>query len=76
MFDGENSFDQPIKNDLKYLMFEKLIQVKEMIKQISGCLLDYPHSKENFKLILTDLRKQQTLDAKLKTIQQINFLVI
>ena len=76
MFDGENSFDQPIKNDLKYLMFEKLIQVKEMIKQTSGCLLDYPHSKENFKLILTDLRKQQTLDAKLKTIQQINFLVI
>ena len=35
----------------------------------TGCLLDYPYLKENYKLITIDLSKQQALDAVL----QINF---
>ena len=37
------------------------------------CLLDYPYFKENYKMILLDLSKQQALDADPRAIQQINF---
>ena len=33
-----------------------------------------PPFKENYKLIATDLSKQQALDVDLKAIQQINFI--
>ena len=36
----------------------------------TGCLLDYPYFKENYKLIAIDLSKQQALDADPKEIQQ------
>ena len=39
----------------------------------TGCLLDYPYVKENFKLIAIELSKQQALDADSKVIQQIRF---
>ena len=39
----------------------------------SGCLLDYIYSKNYYKMIAVDLRKQQVLDANPKGIQQINF---
>ena len=39
----------------------------------TGCLLDYPYFKENYKMIGTDLRKQPALDADPTAIQQINF---
>ena len=39
----------------------------------TGCLLDYHHFKENYKLIAIDLSKQQALDADPKTRQQIIF---
>ena len=29
----------------------------------TGCLFEYPYVKENWKLIVMDLRKQQALDA-------------
>ena len=38
----------------------------------TGCLLDYPYFKENFKIIAIDLNKQPALDVD-STIQQINF---
>ena len=38
----------------------------------TGCLLDYPYFKERYKMIATDLSKQQALDADLRKIQQIN----
>ena len=46
-----------------------------MITQ-EGCLLDYPYFKEQFKLIATDLSKEQALYANRKTIQQINFIEV
>ena len=29
----------------------------------TGCLLDYPYFKDNYKIIAIDLSKQQALDA-------------
>ena len=40
---------------------------------LTGCLLDYPYFKENYKMIAIDLSKQQTFDAGPRAIQQINF---
>ena len=36
---------------------EKLLQVKEMIKQLFVCLLDYLYFKDNYKMIAVDLSK-------------------
>ena len=38
-----------------------------------GCLLDYFHFRENYKLIATDSSNQQVLKANPRSIQQINF---
>ena len=34
----------------------------------TGCLLDYPYFKENYKMIAIDLSKQQVLDADSRAI--------
>ena len=39
----------------------------------TGGLLDYSYFKENYKMIVIDLNKQQALDADPRAIQQINF---
>ena len=39
----------------------------------SGCLLDYPYFKENYKLIAINLTKQHTFDVDPKAIQCISF---
>ena len=39
----------------------------------TGCLLDYPYFKDNYKMIAVDLSKQQALDADPRAIQQITF---
>ena len=39
----------------------------------TGCLFDYTYFKKYYKMIATDLSKQQVLDADPKAIQQINF---
>ena len=35
----------------------------------TGCLLDYPYFKENYKMIPIDFSKQQALDADSRAIQ-------
>ena len=39
----------------------------------TGCLLDYPYFKENYKMISIDLSRHNELDADPRAIQQINF---
>ena len=39
----------------------------------TGCLLDYPYFRENYKMIATDLSSQNELDADPRAIQQIIF---
>ena len=50
-------------------ILEKMLLVKVMIT----CLLDYPYFKENYKMIVIDLSRQNELDADPRAIQQINF---
>ena len=37
------------------------------------CLLDYQYFKDNYRLIIVDLRKQKELDSNSRAIQQIEF---
>ena len=73
MINGENFFDQPIKNNkVKYENIRK-IATGQGDDYTTGCLLDYLYFKDTYKMIAVDLSKQQVLDADLRAIQQINF---
>ena len=72
MIDGRNCFDQLMKNDLKtYDSIQKIITIQGH-DYTTGCLTNYPFSKEHQKLIAIDLSKQYALDADPNAIQQIN----
>ena len=64
-------FDQSISNDIKTCKNRKIATGQD--DYTTGCLLDYPYFKENYKMIAMDLSKQQALDADPRAIQQINF---
>ena len=63
MINGENFFDQPIKdNKVTYENIRK-IATGQGDDYTTGCLLDYPYFKDSYKMIAVDLSKQQALDA-------------
>ena len=73
VINGENVFDQPIKNNkITYDNIRK-IATGQGDDYTTGCLLDYPYFKDTYKMIAVDLSKQQALDANPRAIQQINF---
>ena len=72
VIDGRNFFDQPIKNDLKTYDNITKIAMGQGDDYTTECLLDYPFFKKYYKLIATDLSKQQKLYADPKAIQWIN----
>ena len=72
MINGENSFDQPIKNN-KVTYENRKIATGQGDDYTAGCLLDYPYFADTYKMIAVDLSKQQVLDADPRAIQQINF---
>ena len=73
MINGENFFDQPIKNNkITYDNIRK-IATGQGDDYTTGCLLDYPYFADTYKMIAVDLSKQQALDADPRTSQQINF---
>ena len=73
VINGENFFDQPIKNNkITYDNIRK-IAPGQGDDYTTGCLLDYPYFKDTYKMIAVDLSKQQALDADPRAIQQINF---
>ena len=63
MIDGKNFFDQPINGMTKTYENIRKIAMGQGDDYITGCFLDYPYFKENYKLIALDLSKQQELDA-------------
>ena len=64
MINGENVFDQTIKNNkLTY----------ENIRKIAAGLLHYSYFADTYKMIAVDLSKQQALDSDPRAIQKINF---
>ena len=74
MINGENLFDQPIKdNKVTYENIRK-IATGQGDDYTAGCLIDYPYFKDSYKMIAVDLSKQQALDADPRVIQQINFI--
>ena len=72
MINREHFFDQPTKNKITYENIRK-IATGQGDDYTTGCLLDYPHFKDTYKMIDVDLSKQQALDADPRAIQQINF---
>ena len=73
MINGENFFDQPIKdNKVTYKNIRKIATGKGD-DYTTGCLLDYTYFRDNYKVIAVDLSRQQALDADPRAIQQINF---
>ena len=73
MINGENLFDQPIKNDRVTYENIRKICTGSGADYTFDCLLDYPYFKDSYKMIAVDLSKQQALDAEPRAIQQINF---
>ena len=63
MIDGKNFFDQPINSDLKTYENIRKIATGQGDDYATGCLLDYPYFKENYKMRTIHLSKQQALDA-------------
>ena len=73
MIDGTNFFDQPINSMSKTYENIRKIATGKKDNYTTGCLLDYPYFKENYKMIAIDLSRQNELDADPRAIQQINF---
>ena len=73
MINGENFFDQPIKNNKVTYENIRKIAAGQGDDYATGCLLDYPYFLDTYKMIAVDLSKQQALDGYPRAIQQINF---
>ena len=73
MIDGENFFDQPIKNNkITY----KNIACGKRDNYTTACLLDYAYFKNTCKMIAIDLSKQQALDSGRKAFKKLTLLQI
>ena len=66
------TFDRPISNNIKTYEKRK-IATGQGDDYATGCLLDYPYFKANYKLFAIDLSKHQALDADPRATQQIIF---
>ena len=73
LINGENFFDQPIKNNKVTYENIRKIATGQGDDYKTGCLLDYPYLTDTYKMIAADLSKQQALDADPRATQQINF---
>ena len=73
MINGENFFDQPIKNSKVIYDNIRKIPIGQGDDNTTGCLLDYPYFANAYKMIAVDLSRQEALDADPRAIQQINF---
>ena len=73
LIDGKNFYDQPINDIIKQYDEIRKVSIGYGDDYITGCLLDYAYSKDNYRLIAVDLNKQKALDADPRAIQQIVF---
>ena len=65
--------NQPVKNNWKTYINIQKIATGQGDDYTTGCLLDYNYFNKHYKMVATDLSKQQVLHANPKAIQQINF---
>ena len=73
MINGENFFDQLIKNNKVTFENIRKIASDQGDDSTTGCFLDYPYFKDIYKMIANDLSKRQALDADPRANQHINF---
>ena len=73
VINGENFFNQPIKNNKVTYENIKKIATGQGDDYTTGCLLDNSYFRNTYKMIAVDLSKQQALDSDPRAIQQINF---
>ena len=73
VINGENFFDQPIKNNKVTYENIRKIATGQGDDYATGYFLDYSYFPDTYKMIAVDLSKQQALDADPRAIQQINF---
>ena len=73
MIDGRDIFDHPINSMNKTYENIRKIATGKGDDYTTGSLLGYPYFKENYKMIVIDLSRQNELDADPRAIQQINF---
>ena len=73
MLNGENFFDQPVKNDMRTYDNIREMATGQGDDNTTSFLLDYVYFKNYYKMVAIDLSKQQALDADPKVIQQANF---
>ena len=74
MINGENFFDQPIRNNKVIYENIRKIATGQGDDYTTACLLDYSYFADTYKMIAVGLSKQQALDADPRAIQQINFI--
>ena len=72
IIDKLSFFDLPIKTEEE--AYEKIIDISRNNEYTTGNLLDYDYFKKYYKLIATDLSKQQVLQESKDLTQQINFI--
>ena len=73
MIDGQNFFDQPIRNNLITYGSIQNISTGQGDDYTTGCLLVYDSFSKYYKMIAIDLSKQQALDADPKAVQQFQY---
>ena len=64
MIDRRHFFGQPIKNDFKTYNQIRKIATGQGDDFTTGCLLAYLYFKKYYKLIATDLNKQQNIQKQ------------
>ena len=74
IIDGENFFNQPVKNNLRTCDSIQEIATGHRDDYTTGGLLDCNYFKDYYKMIEIGLSKQKALDADPKAIQQISFI--
>ena len=72
MMNGQNSFDQPVKSDMRTYDNIRKIATDQRDDYTNGCLLDYPYFKDYYKMRAIDLSKQ-VLDADSEEILYFDF---
>ena len=61
MIVGQNSFDQPVKSNVRTYDNIRKISAGQGDDYTSGCLLDYYYFKEQFNLTATDLSRKRSV---------------
>ena len=64
MINGENFFDQPIKN--KNVTYKNITKIAagQGDDYTTGCLLYYPYFKDNYKMIANNNKLKQTTSIR------------